>query len=131
MSHTPIPMKSDKWVFWAPVRLTEGEEWIDTSCMSSLASDAGVRAAQTNKDCGDSWAKANPVSRFARVKTMEVPEDAAVNAHDALVEENKRLREALQSFLSLCPSAEGLGGHAPIEAFWVIADRARAALKGE
>ncbi len=42
-------------------------------------------------------------------------------AHDELV-------AALERFVSLCPSAEGLGGHAPMGAFTLAADIARAAL---
>lgn len=43
-------------------------------------------------------------------------------------EENERLREALGRFVRLCPSSEGLGGHAPMEAFVIAADAARLVL---
>jgi hypothetical protein len=35
---------------------------------------------------------------------------------------------ALKSFVALCPSPEGLGGHAPIGAFITISHKARAAI---
>jgi hypothetical protein len=38
------------------------------------------------------------------------------------------LLEALVRFVRLCPSAEGLGGHAPMGAFTISADYARAAI---
>ena len=43
------------------------------------------------------------------------------NMHDELVDISKRLA-------SLCPSEEGLGGHAPIGAFVQLGSRARAVL---
>lgn len=43
-------------------------------------------------------------------------------AFDAMV-------EVCLTLSSLAPSAEGLGGHAPIGAFFIAAERARAALK--
>jgi hypothetical protein len=46
----------------------------------------------------------------------------ACNAHEALV-------GFVTSFLALCPSSEGLGGHAPMGAFLSLADKARAALE--
>lgn len=42
--------------------------------------------------------------------------------------ENTRLQIALERFVRLCPSPEGLGGHAPMGAFSIAADYARAAL---
>ena len=51
------------------------------------------------------------------------------------IEENARLfaaapdlLAALRAFVSLCPSPEGMGGHAPIGAFFVIAGQARLAI---
>jgi hypothetical protein len=38
------------------------------------------------------------------------------------------LLAALHRFISLCPSPEGLGGHAPAGAFAIAADHARAAI---
>jgi hypothetical protein len=45
----------------------------------------------------------------------------AVNNHAALI-------DALQTFSRLCPTAEGLGGHAPMAAFSIAAAKARAAI---
>lgn len=38
------------------------------------------------------------------------------------------LLAAMKAFVALCPSTEGMGGHAPIGAFVVIAGQARAAI---
>lgn len=46
----------------------------------------------------------------------------------ALHAERDALRSALERFVSLCPSSEGLGGYAPIAAFGIAANYARAAL---
>lgn len=45
----------------------------------------------------------------------------AVNAHEALLEIAKKL-------IGLLPSNEGLGGHAPMQAFIALADRAKKAI---
>ena len=49
-------------------------------------------------------------------------------ANARLIAAAPELLEALREFVSLMPSAEGLGGHAPIGAFQIVADLARAAI---
>jgi hypothetical protein len=63
---------------------------------------------------------------------MPNPEETECNI--SLIAAAPDLLAALQSFVALCPSAEGLGGHASIGAFLNLAHRARAAInkaKGE
>ena len=51
-----------------------------------------------------------------------------IDANARLIAAAPELLEALREFVSLMPSAEGLGGHAPIGAFQIVADLARAAI---
>ena len=88
-----------------------------------------------DKDCGDFdafalytetgsklvwWGGANPVPKTeaeANARRLAL----CWNMHDELVDIAKCLA-------SLCPSEEGLGGHAPIGAFVQLGSRARAVL---
>jgi len=49
-------------------------------------------------------------------------------ANTALILAAPEMLEILKRLSSMCPSNEGLGGHAPIEAFFIIGNRARAAI---
>jgi len=53
---------------------------------------------------------------------------ATEQANARLIATAPDLLAALEAFVSLCPSPEGMGGHAPIGAFFVIAGQARAAI---
>ena len=74
------------------------------------------------------------VARIADLPWKETPSGRRTSdceteyANARLIAAAPELLEALQSFVSLCPSPEGLGGHAPIGAFFVIAEKARTAI---
>jgi hypothetical protein len=51
-----------------------------------------------------------------------------VNSHDTLVAERDEFRRILEQLSRLAPSDEGLGGHAPAQAYAVVVANARAAL---
>ena len=67
----------------------------------------------------------------ARQQGDKITATAAVAAvapvRDTLAE-NRRLRGLLEELGRLCPDESGLGGHAPLAAFYNVAHKARAAL---
>jgi len=58
--------------YYAPVRQTEGREWISPNELASLLGIAQNLAFETERKCGEGWAKANPVVRIARVEIVEI-----------------------------------------------------------
>jgi hypothetical protein len=56
------------------IRKTEdsGKEWIQLTSVGCISEQAEANSQETNLRCGESWSKANPVVRIARVKVTEV-----------------------------------------------------------
>ena len=52
-----------------------------------------------------------------------------VQQFNRLTRQNQAMRGILERLSTMCPSNEGLGGHAPMPAFFELARQARAALK--
>lgn len=57
---------------FAPIRTTEGREWIDTGSSQLLRELAADAARKTDREIPQ-WADANPVVRIARCEIREVP----------------------------------------------------------
>lgn len=56
-----------KSVGWAAIRETEGEDWFDTTTISTDREDCELRAYKVDKE-NPLWAKDNPVKYFARIE---------------------------------------------------------------
>ncbi len=65
------PAKAVQTNIWAAVRHTEGKDWIDWRTLSGSESDARdlVRSFDMQMP---SWARENPVARYAKVEIREV-----------------------------------------------------------
>ena len=105
MKHTPGPWKSEIWNYEHSPRPHRD---LTVVCRE-------FRIAVIDWDEG----KGSPFT---------IPADQAL-ANAAAISAVPEMLAALQSFVALCPSDEGLGGHAPIGAFFVVANQARAAIK--
>lgn len=60
-----------KKVVWAAVRLTDGEEWIDTSSISILREEAEEKAEKLNNQIPQ-WAAANIFKRISCFELTEI-----------------------------------------------------------
>lgn len=73
-----------------------------------------------------------PPNRDGVTEILVYPSKASdhleAQANARLIAASPKLLAALQRFVSLCPNAEGLGGHAPTGAFTIAADFAREAI---
>ncbi len=56
---------------YAPVRRTDGKEWISTGEVAPLPEMARAAAAESDRKCGASWVRANPVVRFVVLSVSE------------------------------------------------------------
>lgn len=60
--------------YFAPIRESEGKQWVSSSELSANLIGAQVLADQTERHCGADWAKLNPVKRIVRVAIVEIVE---------------------------------------------------------
>jgi hypothetical protein len=57
--------------WWAPIRLSEGREWIDIAAVGCVIQESRDKVAKFDQTLS-SWADANPVVRFVQVKVKEI-----------------------------------------------------------